>query len=97
MQSLDLALSPNPSLYNTPPKHHTHKDHSICYILFLSCKGFDLVLKSVSGECNAYLDPAGYIAVKRGGKTAMSYVKGARIIDDITPLHITLQVSLNCR
>ena len=55
------------------------------------------MLKSVSGECNAYLDPAGYIAVKRGGKTAMSYVKGARIIDDITPLHITLQVSLNCR
>jgi hypothetical protein len=46
-------------------------------------KDFELVMTSVSDAYTAYLYPTGYIAIRRAKKTAMAYIKGDRIIDDV--------------
>ncbi len=46
-------------------------------------KGFELILKSVSEAYTAYLYPTGYIAVRRAKSTAMAYIKGDPLIDDV--------------
>eukprot|EP00605_Chrysophyceae_sp_TOSAG23-4_P000418 GSChrysophyteH1.ASY1.ANO1.474.1 assembled CDS len=49
-------------------------------------RDFELVLTSVSEAYTAYLFPTGYVAVRRARKSAMAYVKGDRIIDDVATI-----------
>lgn len=44
--------------------------------------GFELISKSISGENIAYLNPIGYIAIKRAKNKKISYLYGYQLIDD---------------
>jgi len=46
-------------------------------------KEFELILQSVSGAYTSYFFPTGYLAVRRTKTTAMSYIHGDRLLDDL--------------